>query len=386
MKVVDRYILLRILGYAGAFAGVALLILLLERMLRLMELTASYQGTLGHMARMMLSLIPHYLEIALPSAFFLAVLLSVHHLSENGELMALQGAGVGLPRLLVPVTVMGVGLAALAFLIIAYIQPHARYAYRGLVHQIAHQSLAAIVREGTFVTVDNHTFIARRHAPESGALQQVFVYTQEGEGRTAVTTANRGVLRRARDGDGSVLALGGGARTFFGKNGAISGNLAFDVYRWNLGAEANGGFRARGKDVREMTLSELSKARAGPSERISPARISSEFNRRLVAVLTILLLPLVAIPFGLSAGRMGRSAGVVAGLVVLVVYEKSIKLGASLAGAGAIPAWIGTWLPFACLALLGTVLFARAAYSVSAPPLAVLSRSFEDLLRRLPRT
>ncbi len=385
MKVVDSYIMLRILGHAGAFAGIALLVLLLERMLRVMELTASYQGTLGHMARMLLSLIPHYLEIALPSAFFLAILLTVHRLCENGELMALQSAGFGLPRLLAPVAAMGIGLAAIALFIVAYIQPHARYAYRGLVHDIAHQSLAAIVREGTFVTVDDHTFMARRHAPESGALEEVFVYTERGEGRSAVTTANRGTLRRASDGDGAVLALGGGAQTFFGKDGAISGNLAFDVYLWNLGAGANGRFRARGKDMREMTLFELSEAHAEGARRISRTRLSAELNRRWVGAISILLLPLVAIPFGLSTGRAGRSAGVVLGLVVLVVYEKSVKLGASLGGEGAIPVWLGTWTPFACLAVFGTFLFARAACSVGEPALAILSRSFEDLLRRLPR-
>ena len=384
MKVVDRYILLRILGYASAFAGIALLVLLLERMLRLMDLAVSHHGTLGHMARMMLSLIPHYLEIALPSAFFLAILLAVHHMCENGELTALHGAGVGLPRLLAPVTFMGVVVAAAALVTLAYIQPHARYAYRGLVHQIAHQSLAAVAREGTFVSVDNHTFMAGRHAPENGALETVFVYTERAGGRSAVTTASHGALRPARDG-GSVLALDGGAQTIFDKDGAISGNLAFDALRWNLGAGAGGRFRARGKDVREMTLSELARAPAGPVATISPARISAELNRRLAGVVTILVLPLLAIPFGLTTGRVGRSAGVVAGLIVLVVHQKSVKFGASLAGEGAVPAWLGTWLPFACLALLGAVLFARAACGVAEPPLAVLARYSEDLLRRLPR-
>ena len=384
MKVVDRYVLLRILGYAGALAGVALLVLLLERMLRLMELAVSYHGTLGHMVWMMLSLIPHYLEIALPSAFFLAVLLAVHHMCENGELTALHGAGIGLLRLLAPVALLGVAAAAAALAILAYIQPHARYAYRGLVHQIAHQSLAAVVREGMFVTVDRYTFMAGRHAPENGALEAVFVYADQADGRSAVTTARSGMLRPARDG-GSVLALGEGAQTIFDADGTISGNLAFDAMRWNLAARVAGRFRARGKDVREMTLPELSKATAGPREGMSRARISAEFNRRLVAVATILVLPLLAVPFGLSAGRIGRSAGVVAGLVVLVVYQKSVKLGATLAGQGAVSVGLGIWLPFACLALVGAVLFARAACSVSEPPLNVVSRHAEDLFRRLVR-
>lgn len=385
MKVIDRYILKYIAIYAVGFAGISLLILLLERMLRLFDLTVNSEGTLGYVAQMLLSLIPHYLEIALPASFFLAILLTIHRLSGSGELTALHSAGVGLQRILGPIMVMAVLLTVLVSSIVAVVQPHSRYSYRQLVHVVAHQSLTAVVREGAFVTKGDLTFMAERRQKRGDQLEKIFVYTEKPDGRVVVTTAPNGALRRTGEGGGAVLALNGGVRTNFMKNGGVSRRFQFESFNWQLNADRDVSFRPRGRDVREMTLFELWQALRDPPAAIPIAKIAAEFNIRLVRAATMLILPLVAIPFGLIAGRTGQSSGIAVGLLTLVVYQKALEFGTSFGGLGLFSPWLGAWLPFLGLTALGVVLFIRAGYRVAEPPLAILTRLLEDLWTRIGR-
>src|SRR3546814_11764452 len=127
---ISRYILQRVLVYLFAMTGLALLALLLERMIRVMGIITNWDGGVALVARMMLNLVPHYLGLALPAAFFFAVLLTFRHMNRNGELAALQTSGLGLIRLLPPVIGLAVISAAIAPVPAGSPRPSARYPYR----------------------------------------------------------------------------------------------------------------------------------------------------------------------------------------------------------------------------------------------------------------
>ena len=386
LNIADRMILTRIVAYAAGFACISLLVLLLERMLRIFELTANSNESFGYVAQMLLNLIPHYLGIALPASFFLAVLLTINRMSENGELTALLNAGVGLPRILQSIMCLAFVLTIIVTSIVSVVQPHSRYTYRKVAHTVAHQSLAAGVREGAFVTKDDLTFMAERRQHAGDRLTGIFVYSKKADGRSVVTTAPYGALSRAEDGNGSVLALRQGVQTHFKEDGPVSGSLRFDAFDWRLDANRDVAFRARGEGVREMTLFELWSARDDPRARVSARKIAAELNSRLVRAATVLILPLLAIPFGLSGGRAGQSSGIAVGLIILVLYQKAIEFGTSFGAAGAIPVWLGAWSPFLALAVLSSFLFLRVSYAITEPPLAIVSRSLASLIARVGRT
>ena len=73
--------------------------------------------------------------------------------------------------------------------------------------------------------------------------------------------------------------------------------------------------------------------------------IAAEFHGRLARALTVLFLPLLAIPLGLGGGRARRGYGIVVGLVILVIYQKLLEFGGASASLGSISPWFGLWLP-----------------------------------------
>jgi lipopolysaccharide export system permease protein len=328
IKTFDRYILRQVIVTSATMVGIALLVLLLERLLRLLNRVVDADQVLGYVSQMLVTLIPHYLGVALPLAFFLGVILTFNRLNRDSELMVMAASGAGLRRLMAPVMGLALVLTLLAAATFSYLQPLGRYAYRSLSHTVAHASLSAAVKEGTFIHTDDMTFIAEGTADDSRNLSRVFVYEQRDAETSFVTTANDAALHKSAEGLDSVLVLRNGRRSKIGPEGG--GTLTFDQFRWPITSSAIA-FRARGKDERELTLPELWAAMATPFGPIKLAEARAELHARLVRMSTILILPLLAIPLALGGGRGGQSYGVAVGLLVLVVYEQVVKFGESLA-------------------------------------------------------
>lgn len=382
LTILDRYILRHILLYSAAMVGLAMACLLLERLLRILDLAVNPGRVLDYISQMLVNLIPHYLGVALPIAFFLGVLLTFNRLSRDSELAAMTSAGIGLHRLMTPVLLLALLLTAVAAATFSHLQPLARYSYRALAHTIGHASLAAAVRERTFVHSDGLTFIAEDASPDGGELGRVFVHEEKADGSSFATTAEEGRLRDGSAGNGSVLLLYGGRRTGFELAKPVASRLDFDRFQWPLSVARESLFRVRGKDERELTMPELWAAMATPVKGIKRAEARAEFHARLASVLSILALPLLAVPLALGGGRGGQSYGIALGLLILVVFKKVLNFGETFADKDLVSPWIGIWLPFALFALGAAWLSYRAAFTVSRGALAGLP-SPGELLRRL---
>ena len=92
-------------------------------------------------------------------------------------------------------------------------------------------------------------------------------------------------------------------------------------------------------------------------------------------ILSLPVLPLMAIPLAIGRVRGQRSYGLVVGLAMLIAFHQLLQLGEALADNNKIPVWLGLWVPFAAVRrCLGLVLFLRAATRVPDPRLAHLAR------------
>src|SRR5690606_6207859 len=103
MSSFGRHLMREIASRTVAVLIVALLALLAERLLRIVELVTTWRGNVLMVFEMLAYLVPHYLRVALPAAFFLAVFLTFRRLGRDGELTALMACGYGPCQWLRPV-------------------------------------------------------------------------------------------------------------------------------------------------------------------------------------------------------------------------------------------------------------------------------------------
>jgi lipopolysaccharide export system permease protein len=382
----ELYLLRRSITPLLAGTVVVLAALLLERLLRLLDLVVNKGSPIGLIVKLLLNLTPHYIGIALPAAFFLAVLVAVNRMSSDSELDAAQSFGIGPQRMLAPLLGLGVVLLVLMIVVTGFVQPYSRYAYRALIYAITHASLRYGLEEGVFIhTEGGLTMMAEEISSDGSRLQRIFVYQESPEGRRTTTTAAEGVLVASDNDLRPTLRVFNGVQFFQEADGRL-GSLTFDQFNWPLDMSSEvSPFRWRGRDERELTLPELWDRINAPGADPELRDMRAEFHARLARSLSVMILPFLAIPLG-QAGRRGRRTyGFVIGLVILALYNNLLRFGEALADDGVISPWLGIWVPIAMLAAMSFGIFYWAAYKSARLPPDVLIQLVEETVLRWVR-
>ena len=365
LTTLDRYLLRKVVGIALMILLLGLMAVMLERVLAVLRLVGNLNDVLGYLGQMLILLAPHYLGLVLPAAFFLGVLMTLGRLSRDSELAVMLAAGMGLSRVLAPIMALAVVLMVISTIILGYLSPHARHAYRAFKHAVTHASLALSVKEDAFIQVEDVTFFVTDSYEDGDRLwlSKVFVHQQGEDGASITTTASRGVLVQLPDDGGSALVLLDGKRTETSEAGEPGKTTVFEELRWPIGASEEQ-YGPRGRDRRELTLDELWARRGQPSIKPEPAEIDSELQLRLVIIATIPILPLLAAPLAIGGVRTNRGQGIGLGLLILIAYHELLAQGDAAASRELVAPWIGLWLPFAVFALGSACLCFRSAFRV----------------------
>ncbi|WP_026941596.1 LptF/LptG family permease [Hellea balneolensis] len=361
----------------GGLIIFACCVLLMERLLRIFQVVATSTNPASDTSQMIVNLLPYYLGIAVPMALLLGVIITVDRFSRSSELTAAFGSGISLFHMTKPFLLLGTFLAVITLFIEGYMQPVGRYNYRQVEHSVKQQSFTAALREGTFTSVGNRTFFAGTDLP-GAAIGPIFIYEKQMDGYRQVgvrlTTASQGeIIIREKTMD-PVLQLSKGQiyRVVEGKK--LDGDLQFESSSI-AGAASPVIFRQRGDDEREMTSLELLENRKGNVTRFN---VNADINNatlhlRLAKSVLLLILPFIAVPFGLNYGRNPSSAGIAIGVIFLISLQKALEFGQSLGAAGKIPPWAGIWPIIIGVALFALWIFRKSAYKMGQPPLTSVS-------------
>ena len=357
----------------GGLIVFACCVLLLERLLRIFEIVSNSNDPAADATRMIYNLLPHYLGMAVPMALLLGTIITIDRFSRSSELTAALGAGVSLFHMTKPFLLLGAFLAFLTIFIEGYLQPVGRYNYRQLVNVVKHQSFTAALREGTFTTVGTRTFFAGTDLSGS-AIGPIFIYESNEDdlgNQTGfrMTTANEGRLIVQQESNDPVLQLSSGRIYQIENYDQLDGDVSFgssDV----TGAATVVNYRPRGDDERELTSVELFKNRNGTVlNTLSKETNNAALHLRIGRAFLLLLLPFIAVPFGLNYGRNPSSAGIFIGVVFLVSLQKALEFGQGLGASGKIPPWLGIWSVIGIVTALAAYIFWKSAYKMGQPPL-----------------
>jgi len=371
----NRYILKNAAISIGGLVVFACCVLLLERLLRIFEIVSNSTNPGGDASRMIVNLLPYYLGMAVPIALLLGTIITIDRLSKSSELTAALGAGVSLFHMTKPFILLSIFLAGLTMFVEGYFQPIGRYKYRQTLHVVKQQSFTAALREGTFTEVGPRTFFAGTEGKD-GAIGPIYIYetVDEEEDENAlgyrITTAGKGEIAIVDNSPVLNLAEGRGFQVI-GK--MLSGQYGFGGAAIT-GATNESQYRIRGDDEREMTSLELFANRDGDqTQSIDQNTNNATLHLRLSKAVLLLILPFIAVPFGLNYGRNPSSAGIFIGVVFLVSLQKALEFGQSLGAAGKIPPWLGIWGIIAIVAIFAFTLFRQSAYKMGQPPLTSFS-------------
>ncbi|MGF1640375.1 MAG: LPS export ABC transporter permease LptF [Rhodospirillales bacterium] len=375
MSTSDRYLLGQILRPLTAALLIALAVLLIERMLRLLDLMLGSHGPLGVVFEILAYLVPHYLTLALPISLYLGVLIAFNRLSQDGELDAFHSAGIGLERLARPAVYIALLTMLVAAALFSHLKPYGRYAYQSMIAVLTNETVQAFLRARVFTAVEGMTFLIEGLDRDGMSFSKVFVFEQKEDGNQVVMTARGGRVEKIDGATGPSLRLYDGLRLELPAHAATATEaevkppasmavLRFDELRTGLGLDGARLYRPRGKDEREFTLFELWDRRVDPPPDVGTSDMLAEFHGRVVRILSVPLLPFLAIPLALGRRRSDRSSGIVVGLLVLLIYHNVLDRLENMAESELVDPVIALWTPFLVFAAGTLVLFRQSATRV----------------------
>jgi len=388
---VDRYIFGATARPFAVTLGVVLLALLLERVLRLFDLLAQTGVSVPIIVELAANLVPHYLGLAMPAAFFVAVFSVVGKLDDNNEMDALMASGLSISRITRPFLQIACLASVFSILLFGFLQPYSRYAYRALFDAASNAIWDGRTQAATFVDTPKGVVLSADGVDRYGTgLTGVFLRQRLPEGGERITTAITGQLLMGDHPGEMILELGRG-QTITEKPGAQPQIIQFDTLMASVPyADERPPFRERGEDAREMTLFELGQSLITiPSDDPTHGKRAGELYGRLARALSLPLLPLLAMPLALVAKRGRRGSGLVLAGLILFAYQHALQFGASLASTRKAAALPAVWTPFVVFAGLCLWLFLSSLKRPGDNPLTrvtgVIDIGIAYLARLLPK-
>jgi lipopolysaccharide export system permease protein len=386
----DWYMLRGLFGPMVLALCVLLLAQILERLLRLFELAAATGASTMLVLEMVASLVPHYLGMALPAAFFAAIFMATARTGDDNELDAMLATGRSITRMAVPCFLVALTLTAFNLYLFGFLQPLTRYGYNVSVHEARHTGWNARLEPNRFVSVkDGFTLGADRVGADGRTLGGVFVERHDG-GEEQIITAESGRLVQSATGGMLTLELTNGLMLSTNARGTVGTVRFTSGHRNEDFTVVPPPYRDRGDHVRELTLPELrADLPAHAEHEITPAQRSGEYHGRLARSIVPLLLPLLALPLGMAAKRGRRAPGTVFAVLVLLALNQALQFGESLAETGRAAAWLAVWLPLLLFAVLGVWLFRSSLQWPGDNPVmravSAIEAGFEGLQKRRKR-
>ncbi len=377
MPILSAYILREVIRDAAIIFALTFSALLLERSVRAIEAIGPSEKLLSFAFQMMANLVPIHFGEALPVAFFTGVLLTFNRLKRDNELDILHSSGIGLHQLLLPVTILSIVVSVITALLFGYLQPHGLYQYRDLELRAAQSSLSERLKVGTFIQKDDTTYYVEDASRGIEDLGKIFAFEETEDGKEKVLTASRGLLGASDDNLTLYLMASDGELVVIAEEPGSASILKFDRTQWKLATFTEETVSPRGsKSSKELTLPELWAVRHNPPGGIERKELVVDIHYRVAQIVSVMILPLIAIPLALGASRVRRASGVVIGIVIVFIFQQMLEFGDGLASGGVVSPWISIWGSVAILAVMATVLFPSVAFKIGFDPYSVFSNLY----------
>jgi len=384
-RILYRYTLREMLAPFLLGLGVFTFVLLLARLLRLIELVVNRGLPATQVFRLFTYLLPAFLEVTVPMAMLLAILVAFGRLSADSEITALRSAGVSLYQL-TPSVATFVLLSALATTFLAtYGRPWGNHEMRLALFEVARTRATAGIRPQVFNDeFSGLTIYTEQIDSKNDRLVHVLISDQRDPSQQNTIFAETGELVSDPARHVVTLHLEDGVIYTRDESGRSEYRTEFESYAVSLDLQAAlAGLSEEDEDPKELTLPELTARIAkNRSQGVPVTRELAEYHRKFAIPFACVVFGLLGLPLGIQPGRAVKSRGFTVSVAVIFAYYMLLSVGQALAEQGRVPAALGLWLPNVVLGVVGLIVFRRAARERAVLPSLPLER-LRLLVRRV---
>jgi lipopolysaccharide export system permease protein len=351
------------------------LVLLIARMVKLIELVVTRGVPPLQIGKLLLLIMPTFLELTVPMAFLLAILLGLGRLSQDHEVLAFKASGVSPLQILAPITGIALMIAFVTLALTVFVRPTANLALKKELYEIAKTRLGTVLKEKVFNQEFPKVLIyVEEIVPPGNTAQGILIVDKRDPAREEVILGKVALISSDEQTNSLGLKLIDGS--IYQRDVSRPGfsQTRYNVYDFKLDIdELIGPVRKKSDGPKELHLGRLletirEKQQQGQST--LPERV--ELHQRIAFAFVPLVFCLLGVSLTLlpHSSRAGRSWGFLLCLFWLLTYYLLLSLGKALAEQGTLPPALALWLPNMVVASIALHLFTKA---LRESPLAVMA-------------
>lgn len=381
---VHRYVFKEIASVFGVAIVAFTTLLLTIKTIKLADLVVNKDLSILQVFTIFASLLPTFLEIALPLAGLLAAMLAASRLSRDSEIIVLRANGFSFFQLIIPAIFAGVLLSSLTLLVSNYLRPLGYQQLNATLFNIATTKSTSNLNANIFNDFGPFKFYAERI---DDSLSNVFLEDTRNEAKLEIVVAKSGKIGQVAGLNLLEVQLFDGV--MYEKSEKEYNTTKFSkntVYIDPVNQSEDEGLRSReipNQDLKYAIRSfekilELPEFRL-PDEPLLVRLMHGkphlqEFGQKRLQGLLVeqqmrfslpfgtLLLTVFGIPLGIFTPRQqkswGTSIAVIFGILTFASYYALLTAGMGIAESGAVSPFVGAWGPnLVLLAALGVILY-----------------------------
>ena len=340
-------------------------ILLVGRILRLIELVVTRGVPLFQIGKLFALILPTFLEMTVPMAFLLAILLGLGRMSNDQELLAMKASGVSAPQILGPIALVALVVALITLGLTMVARPAANFALKRELYNIARSRVGTALREKVFNDDFPQILIyVEEIVPPGNSAQGVLIVDKRDQTREDIILGK--VARITTDEETNTLGL----RLFDGsvyereRNRPGFSQTRFNIYdlKFDLD-ELVGPVRQKEAGPKEMPLTELLNAietKGSGGDKTIAERM--ELHQRIAFAFVPLVFCLLGVSLTLlpRTSRANRSWGFMLCTFWLMTYYTLLSLGKALGDKSILHPIPALWLPNLVVGGIGAHFFRQA--------------------------
>jgi lipopolysaccharide export system permease protein len=382
-KTTYLYILKEILPIFLIGIMVFTIILLMDKMLKLIELIVTRGVSLSDILMLLLFLSPSFLVFTIPMSVLLSTLISFGRLSGDSEITAFKASGLSLYQLFLPVCIFSIAAYLLTTVCVFYGLPWGNRGFRTTLYKIAQSKANIEIKERVFNDLFDGLVVYVEKVPIQGEkMEGILIYDERDQEKTNTIFAKEGFLASNPKSQEVILRLFNGDIHRFDSRANVYQKIKFDAY--DLKLELAKAFTAIGRKLKdkEMSIDEIKGKMEGIKQKGGEiTSLDVELHKRYAFPFACIVFALIGVPLGIQPRRSGRSYGFVFSILLLLGYYISLTGSEILALRGTIPPYMAGWAPNVIFGAFGMYLLIKMAKESPFKPVIWLTKAF-DLIQR----
>ncbi|MBN1591785.1 MAG: LPS export ABC transporter permease LptG [Candidatus Coatesbacteria bacterium] len=396
MNRLDRYILRQMVAPFGLCIALITTVLIMDKMLKLMELIINKGVPASLFLMFLLFLMPSLLVLSIPMAVLVSILMTFSRMSADNEIVALKATGVSLFRMLRAPLIFGLAGWLVSSSIMLYVLPYANRPAKEKIAEMAVKHFDTQIQPMVFYDQFKDAIIyAQEIPPDERLLKNIFVSRTEDDGTTKIVVASRGRFISVEQSDQvSIYAENGTVHELPAARGDRYSIASFESYMMPLLTQKERE-KLRKKiplGHREMTISELRAVVAGNmanmnthlhayeeallktgDEKVEDKKLDDlrktsrywqwmynssrvELHKKFSLPFACVIFAIIAVPLGIFSRRRKQGGSIGISILLFLVYYVLLSGGENLGDNGDVPPFLSVWFPNILLSVFAAFL------------------------------